>query len=253
MAARKHEIDQYMAHRPEYPPTLWALFTTYHQGALQKAHDIGSGFGNGMEGLLSLLASREQGNLSHAILTEPKQFLVEAASASLPPRFPNTKFAWRNKKGEDSWDAPLGLQEGELDLAMSCEAIHWTILETSLENVHRSLRTNGTFAAVLYAPLPNIVGNLAATKILQSLVQDHVQELIASGWMDEGWKRCMVRELCVVLFLVVAVNDFNVPLTHIGLFIASVVQRLERLAFSRRQMERRQAHRTQLSGWLVAT
>lgn len=197
MTAQQREIEQYNAHRPEYPPSLWGLFATYHRGPLSKAHDIGAGFGNGIEGLLRFLGANGQG-LSHAILTEPKLFLVDAARARLPCLFPDTAFGYRNKRGEDAWDAPLGLGSGQMDLVMSCEAIHWTILTPTLEQIYQSLRPGGTFGAVLYAPLPNVVDNMPATMALRCLVEQHVDKLVKENWMDEGWKRCMVSRNAVL-------------------------------------------------------
>ncbi|POS78110.1 thioesterase [Diaporthe helianthi] len=189
-AAQQYEIEHYGDHRVEYPASLWALLTAYHQGPLRSAHDLGAGYGNGMEGLLRLLHG-SGASLSKAILTEPKAFLIEAARARLPPMFPDTAFGYRNKKGEDPWDGVLGLESGQLDLVLSCEAIHWTDLAPTLVNINNSLRPGGTFAAVLYSPLPQIVGNTPATESLRSLVESHVNKLISESWMDEGWKRCM--------------------------------------------------------------
>lgn len=189
--AQSYEIEQYCAHRPEYPASLWALFTTYHHGPLRIAHDIGTGYGNGIEGLLRSL--KLGGNsLTHAILTEPKSFLLDAARIRLPPLFPHTTFAYRNKKGEGAWDSPLGIATGQLDLVMSCEAIHWTILTPTLAHINQSLRPGGTFGAVVYAPLPNVVDNAPATASLRRVVELHVSRLVSEDWMDEGWKRCMV-------------------------------------------------------------
>jgi SAM-dependent methyltransferase len=189
--AQKYEIEHYGDHRVEYPASLWALFTTYHQGPLKSAHDIGAGYGNGIEGLLRFLKVGG-GGLTHAILTEPKAFLLEAARARLPGLFPDTMFAYRNKRGEDAWDESLGPAKGQLDLAMSCEAIHWTVLAPTLININESLRPGGTFGAVLYSPLPQVVDNTPATESLRRLVEGHVDKLISDSWMDEGWKRCMV-------------------------------------------------------------
>ncbi|KAH8777824.1 hypothetical protein F5883DRAFT_639870 [Diaporthe sp. PMI_573] len=188
--AQKYEIEHYGDHRVEYPASLWALFTTYHQGPLKSAHDIGAGYGNGIEGLLRFLKVGG-GGLTHAILTEPKAFLLEAARARLPGLFPDTMFAYRNKRGEDAWDQSLGSAKGQLDLAMSCEAIHWTVLAPTLLNINESLRPGGTFGAVLYSPLPQVVDNTPATESLRCLVEGHVDKLISDSWMDEGWKRCM--------------------------------------------------------------
>lgn len=190
--AQKYEIEHYGDHRVEYPASLWALLITYHRGPLRSAHDIGAGYGNGIEGLLRFLHGGGS-SLTKAILTEPKAFLLEAAGARLPGIFPNTIFAYRNKSGEDTWDAPLGLENGQLDLTLSCEAIHWTDLAPTLVNINCSLRPGGTFGAVLYSPLPQVVGNKPATECLRRLVEKHVDDLISESWMDEGWKRCMVN------------------------------------------------------------
>jgi trans-aconitate 3-methyltransferase len=190
--AQKYEIAHYANHRVEYPASLWALFTTYHRGPLNSAHDLGAGYGNGIESLLRFLKG-SGGGLTHAILTEPKGFLLEAARASLPVLFPETMFVYRNKRGEDPWDGSLGLGKGQLDLVLSCEAIHWTDLGPTLININDSLRPGGTFGAVLYSPLPRVVGNAPATDSLRRLVESHVEKLISESWMDEGWRRCMVN------------------------------------------------------------
>ncbi|KAG8158000.1 hypothetical protein KVR01_012272 [Diaporthe batatas] len=188
--AQKYEIEHYGDHRVKYPASLWALLVAYHQGPLRSAHDIGAGYGNGIEGLLSFLQGGDC-SVTHAILTEPKGFLLEAARARLPDLFPEIMFGYRNKRGEDAWDGYLGLENGQLDLVMSCEAIHWTDLAPTLANINDSLRPGGTFSAVLYSPLPQVVGNMPATESLRRLVESHVDKLISEGWMDEGWKRCM--------------------------------------------------------------
>lgn len=195
--AQRHEIEQYADHRPEYPSSLWALFATYHHGPLKAVHDIGAGFGNAIEGLLNFLDTTGRCP-RHVAVTEPKQFLLDAARARLPPLFPNASFTFRHNKGEDPWDVPLIIEDGGVDLVMSCEAIHWMDLSRTLRNINESLRPDGTFGAVLYAPLPVIADSTAATSALRRLVERHVHELVMMDWMDEGWKRCMVGRTLLV-------------------------------------------------------
>lgn len=174
----------YVAHRPGYPDSIWKLWTNYHQGPLEKVHDIGAGSGNGAEGLLNCCAKAPP---THVVLSDVKTECGQEQRIRFEGRFPNTTFFYRTARGEDAWDAPLGLEQ--LDFVMCCESLHWTVLESTLSQVGKSLRKDGTFAAVIYAPFPIIRNNKTADRAFRKFVASHVEGLLSQNWMNEGWKR----------------------------------------------------------------
>ncbi|KAK1961574.1 hypothetical protein LY78DRAFT_673184 [Colletotrichum sublineola] len=206
MSTVRENIPIYVAHRPSYPASLWALCRTYHRGCFTSIHDIGSGSGNAVESLLSYQNSNPKP--SFVILTDPKDWFFTEVRDHLVSSFPGTTFAFRLARAEDPWDMPLGLKH--VDFAMACQSLHWTLIEDAITNVGAHLRPGGTFVAVVYHPLPILVakdhldgyGNttngqllpikkaaIEATAALRQLVEDHIAHLLAENWMNEEWRR----------------------------------------------------------------
>ncbi|KAF9871753.1 hypothetical protein CkaCkLH20_10687 [Colletotrichum karsti] len=177
------EAKHYVDHRPPYPDSMWELWTNYHQGPLTSAHDIGSGSGNGAEGLLTYTTPQ----IKHVVLTEPRDINITDCRARFKDRFPGTEFTYRTCRGEDPWVAPTGLDH--VDFTMACESLHWTVLEPTLNNVANSLRKGGTFAAVIYGPFPGITNNAVAHAAFKSFIGEHASHLLKQEWMTENWKR----------------------------------------------------------------
>ncbi|KAI8179934.1 hypothetical protein K4K54_006150 [Colletotrichum sp. SAR 10_86] len=177
------EAKHYVDHRPSYPDSMWKLWTSYHQGPLTSAHDIGSGSGNGAEGLLTHTTPP----LKHVVLTEPREINIADCRARFKDRFPGTEFSYRTCRGEDPWDPPAGLEH--VDFAMACESIHWTVLGPTTQNIAKSLRPGGTFAAVIYGPFPGITNNKVANAAFKSFIGEHAAHLLKQEWMTENWKR----------------------------------------------------------------
>ncbi|KAL0932738.1 yhr209w-like protein [Colletotrichum truncatum] len=177
------EARHYVDHRPPYPESMWNLWTSYHDGPLQTVHDIGSGSGNGADGLLMHVKTP----MKHVVLTEPREINIQDCRARFRDRFPGTEFTYRICGGEDPWETPAGL--GAVDFVMACESLHWTIIEPTLQNVAKSLRKGGTFAAVVYGPFPGIANNQKANEAFKEFIGEHAAHLLKQDWLNENWKR----------------------------------------------------------------
>ncbi|GKT94773.1 hypothetical protein Ct61P_12623 [Colletotrichum tofieldiae] len=162
---------------------MWKLWISYHEGPLTSAHDIGAGSGNGAEGLLRHIAVP----LKHVVLTEPQEVNIKDCRARFKDRFPGTNFTYRNCRGEDTWEPPADLDH--VDFVMACESIHWTVLEPTLDNIAKSLRNNGTFAAVIYGPFPSIDNSVTSNAAFKQFIGEHAARLLKQNWMNENWKR----------------------------------------------------------------
>ncbi|OHF03964.1 hypothetical protein CORC01_00826 [Colletotrichum orchidophilum] len=178
-----NEARHYVDHRPPYPDSMWELWTSYHEGPLTVVHDIGSGSGNAADGLLTHTTSPAK----HVILTEPRDINIKDCRSRFRDRFPGTSFTYRNCRGEDPWEAPVGVED--VDFVMACESLHWTILAPTLDNIAKSLRGNGTFAAVIYGPFPGITNNTVANAAFKAFIGEHAAHLLKQEWMTENWKR----------------------------------------------------------------
>ncbi|KXH26265.1 hypothetical protein CSIM01_03643 [Colletotrichum simmondsii] len=177
------EAKHYVDHRPPYPRSMWKIWTNYHEGPLDAVHDIGSGSGNAAEGLLMHAPSPPK----HVVLTEPQAKNIEDCRARFKGRFTGTEFSYRNCRGEDPWE-PM-VDGDRVDFVMACESLHWTVLEPTLDNVAKSLRGNGTFAAVIYGPFPGITNNTSANTAFKAFIGEHAAQLLKQEWMTENWKR----------------------------------------------------------------
>lgn len=183
MEAIAREAKHYIAHRPPYPESMWKLWTSYHKGPLINVHDIGAGSGNSAEGLLT----HTYPPLEHVVLTDPQEVNIKDCRTRFKDRFPSTTFIYRNCCGEDPWEPPDSL--GHVDFVMACESLHWTVLNPTLDNISKSLRQNGTFAAVIYGPFPTISNSTSADAAFKSFIADHSTLLLKQEWMNENWKR----------------------------------------------------------------
>ncbi|KAK2005369.1 hypothetical protein LZ32DRAFT_674109 [Colletotrichum eremochloae] len=173
----------YLKHRPPYPESIWKLWLSYHKGPLTSLHDIGSGGGNATEDLLRHISSP----LRFVILTEPKAVNINDCRARFKGRFLDTCFVYRKCHAEDQWEPPTNLEH--VDFVMACESIHWTELKPTMDNIAKSLRANGTFAAVIYAPYPLISNNSIANTAFKDFIGGHASWLLEQGWMNEKWQR----------------------------------------------------------------
>lgn len=138
----------YLRSRPSYPDSLWREWLEYHQGPLDTAHEIGTGCGIGAADLLSASYARSQ-PIRHMILSDPSESNVTTAKELLhADDYPATKLAFHQQRGEDSFFGP-----DSVDMALACECLHFTDIETCMASIHASLRPGGTVAAVFYGVL----------------------------------------------------------------------------------------------------
>lgn len=171
----------YMEFRPGYPDSMWECWLDYHQGPLEKVHDIGAGSGNGAEGIISRV------KVTNVVLTDPKFECGQEQRARFEGRYSNITILHRTARGEDPWDVSLGLDQ--VDFVMCCESLHWTRIQPTLEHIAEGLRSGGTFAAVIYAPFPFIKNNEVANTVFHNFTASHFEALIAKGLMNEDWTR----------------------------------------------------------------
>ncbi|XWW97718.1 hypothetical protein V2A60_005705 [Cordyceps javanica] len=130
--------DDYHSYRPMLPPSMFASWIKYHEahgGKLDVAHDIGAGSGTGAAFLSQVFA--------HTYVSDPGEANIAIARARLQPA---DKFTFLQAPAEVQWPGP-----SSVDMAVVCNALHWTDAPVVMANLAATLRPGGTLACCMQA------------------------------------------------------------------------------------------------------
>jgi trans-aconitate 3-methyltransferase len=136
---------EYIKYRSLYPPSFFERIYDYHtahSNTWETAHDVGAGAGIASQNLATRFET--------VILSDPNDDYVDIAVTRLTTEFgfPQSKFKLLQEGAEKS-----SLGDGEVDLVICCEAIHWTDILRSMGEFARQLKKGGTFAISVYGRL----------------------------------------------------------------------------------------------------
>jgi len=170
--------DEYMKHRPPYPPSMWKLWLDYHKGPLETIHDVGAGGGVASHDLATHTSAKR------IFLSDPGKEHLDFAERMLRERHPTVDFAFSNTPAEEPW-----LEADSVDMVVCCEALHWVDVEKGMPVMARSLRPGGTFAAVYYLPFPEIRNSKCAQEGQTKLLDDFGKNTPDSAVQHPAWRR----------------------------------------------------------------
>lgn len=147
--------DHYAKYRPSYPESMWSSWLDYHQGPLDSIMDVGTGGGVGAAGLLAVARARGK-QVKRVYLSDPNDDNLSAAKKNFTAeRFPGVEFLFHRGPAEEMFP---NLQLRSVDMLISCASIHWMDVETAMNTFADTLRSGGTFGAVVY-PQPTVKGD----------------------------------------------------------------------------------------------
>lgn len=190
-----HLVDEgqwetYIKHRPGYPDSMFRRWLDHHgrNNKLEAVHDLGTGGGVGTIAFLkSLPRILGEVPIKTFHLSDPGEANISAARRNLTSvqfpgvnsvQFPGVNFTFHQGPAEEM---NPNIAPGTLDMVMACECLHWTSIEPTMRNVAASLRPGGTFATILYLPVPRVRGNPAAVEAQHALERLWRRELDARG------------------------------------------------------------------------
>ncbi|KAM3465834.1 hypothetical protein MY5147_009186 [Beauveria neobassiana] len=130
--------DDYHSYRPMLPPSMFAAWIKYHEehgGKLDDAHDIGAGSGTGAAFLSQVFA--------HTYVSDPGEANIAIARTRLQPA---GNFTFNQAPAEVQWPGP-----STVDMAVVCNALHWTDAPVVMANLAATLRPGGSFACCMQA------------------------------------------------------------------------------------------------------
>ncbi|KAK3312522.1 hypothetical protein B0H66DRAFT_570811 [Apodospora peruviana] len=172
--------DEYMAHRPPYPSSMWKLWLDYHRGPLEVAHDVGAGGGVAANDL----ANYSPLPIKRIYVSDPGQEHLAFAEKMLKQRHPQIEFVFNSTVAETVW-----LEDGAVDFVCCCEALHWVDVSEGMPVMARSLRSGGTFAAIYYLPYPKITNSAAAQAAMMRLLDDFAKNTADAAVAGPAWRR----------------------------------------------------------------
>ena len=171
--------EEYMEHRPPYPPSMWDLWLDYHQGPLDSAHDVGAGGGVAAHGLAA-----RRSNVKKIYVSDPGKDHLDHAQAMLTRSHLGVEFVFRHAAAEDAW-----LPDGSVDFVCCCEALHWVDVDMGMPTLARSLRPGGTFAALYYLPQPRIANSARAQAAQTRLLDAFGRAVPDAAVAHPSWRR----------------------------------------------------------------
>lgn len=142
-AAPDFKWEEYIKHRPLYPPSYYNRIYKYHSQHSDKwdvAHDVGTGPG---------IISQELANkFKHVIASDPNEGYVDIACDRLTNEFgfPKSQFTFLQESAEKS-----SVEDGTVDLLIMAQAMHFTDVEAAMESFARQVKSGGTVAISFYS------------------------------------------------------------------------------------------------------
>ncbi|EIM23708.1 S-adenosyl-L-methionine-dependent methyltransferase [Wallemia mellicola CBS 633.66] len=164
----------YAEARPTYVPKIYDLISNFHKGARDAVVDVGSGPGNGTQGLLDL-------DFGKVYAVEPSTVMIEEGKNR--PR--GTEIDWFTGSGENLSQ----ILPNKVDMITSFEAAHWMDHEKTWKECYEVLTPGGTVAHVMYGHT-ELLGNEKASEIVLDFARNKLkayympQHDIAFGLMD---------------------------------------------------------------------
>lgn len=142
--AEGFDWNEYIKYRPSYPPSFYNRFYDEHaknHNTFGIVNDVGAGAGIASEKLAE--------KFKKVIVSEPNARYVKIAENRLNSlgKFPKDKFSFLPEGGEKS-----SLPDASLDCLTICEALHWTDIQTSINEFARCLKSGGTLGIFHYSP-----------------------------------------------------------------------------------------------------
>ncbi|PSR82785.1 hypothetical protein BD289DRAFT_436856 [Coniella lustricola] len=166
--------DHYARFRPSYPESMWISWLNFHQGPLESLMDVGTGGGVGAAGLLAVAAaiarssSNSKQQIKHVYLSDPNQDNLAAAKKNFTAEnYPGIKFHFHCGPAEEAFP---DVAPGSIDMLIACASIHWTDIDTAMGTIAQTLRSGGTFGAVVY-PQPTIKDDEEAANALAQVFE----------------------------------------------------------------------------------
>lgn len=169
-ALKAGDWDHYIKYRPAYPESMWESWLKYHHGPFESILDVGTGGGVGAASLLAVATAQGQ-HVKHLYLSDPGESNLVAAKKNFESHDAcssgKTKVHYHRGPAEEAFP---GLEKRSIDMIIACASIHWTDIEIAINTAADTLRTGGTFAAVVY-PQPTIRGDDEAAEALAAVFE----------------------------------------------------------------------------------
>lgn len=190
-AVSDFDSANYDAFRPKYPVAFLENVLAYAQahaktnGSLRIV-DVGTGPGTTIKTLVPLLPDVR----IELVLTDISAPMLQQAKASLTKLPSNITLTLVQCSGEELGDKV----EGNVDIVLAAECVHWINYDVLLANCSKLLRSGGTFAYWIYVD-PVFMGNAAAVT-MNRWYDDFVYEspeTLGSYWDQPG--RGLLRKL----------------------------------------------------------
>lgn len=132
--------DTYSRGRPRIPESTWNCILDYHKqhgnGKFENVNDLGSG-----PGVHAAVLAK---HFDHVTLTDASHTNIDAAKAVLGQGSDASKFSFAVGRAEEE------IAHNEYDMVFMANALHWTDTSLSLPAIAASLRSGGTFVAMLF-------------------------------------------------------------------------------------------------------
>jgi SAM-dependent methyltransferase len=155
--------DQYLCHRPNYPPSFYEKIYAHHASldgnVFDVAHDVGAGPG--------IVAEQLASQFKKVIVSERNASYLDVAKHRLSSISYST-FEFLSEKAEESRVA-----DGTVDLIVISMVIHWTDVDATIRDCARQLKSGGTLYIVNYA-FCNVIDDPKANNIMREIVMDYV-------------------------------------------------------------------------------
>jgi SAM-dependent methyltransferase len=156
--------DQYISHRPVYPPSFFETLYAHHAALKGNVFDVALDTGAGP----GIVAERLASKFNKVIVAEPNPSYLKVAERRLSS-YPSSKFEFLPQKSEE-----LSIESASIDLVVNSMSIHWTDVPVAINEFARQLKSGGTLYIVNYA-MCTILNNPEADAIYREIVKDFVQ------------------------------------------------------------------------------